>query len=142
MTTCRECRDRLSPYLEGELESRVSSRLEEHLAGCAACGAELELLRLTVDGLRGLPDLPAPAGILEGVKEGIVPLPWHRRLVRALAGPGGKRLPLGAFATLLVAFGIFLLTERFPEFSQPPPRAIRNVPDGGPVGFRGTGCLR
>ena len=120
MTACRECRDRLSPYLEGELEGEELTRLEGHLDGCAACREELELLRLTVDSLRGLPDLPAPAGILEGVREGMAPLPWHRRLVRALVGPGWRRLPFGAFATLLVAFGIFTLTERYPEIGQPP----------------------
>lgn len=120
MTSCRECRDRLSPYLEGELEGKEFARLEEHLDECAACRAELELFRLTVDTLRGLPDLPAPAGILKGVREGMAPLPWHRRLVRALAGPGWRRLPLGTFATLLVAFGIFMLTERYSEIGQPP----------------------
>lgn len=56
-------RERLSEYLDGELESGERERLERHLAGCAECTLALEELRRVVAFARALPDRP-PAGDL------------------------------------------------------------------------------
>jgi type II secretory ATPase GspE/PulE/Tfp pilus assembly ATPase PilB-like protein len=42
--TCEEVRERLVPYAYGELSDDDKAPIEEHLAGCAACSAELESL--------------------------------------------------------------------------------------------------
>ncbi len=120
MSDCRDTRDLLSPYLEGELSPEERVKVEGHLGECGDCRMDLDLLRRTVVALKGLPDLPPPAGILHGVREGLEPVPWHRRLFGGGRNPLRAGIPLGAVATVLVAFGIFLLTERFPDLGRPP----------------------
>ena len=34
---CQECVELLTDYLEGNLETQVRDKLDEHLAGCAPC---------------------------------------------------------------------------------------------------------
>jgi len=55
-----ELRDRLSAYLEADLEASERARVEEHLSGCPDCRREYRELRHTVDLLRGwaAPDPP------------------------------------------------------------------------------------
>ncbi len=110
--SCRHVRADLSAYLDGDLDAGLADKTRAHLAGCAACRSELELLRLTVGALHRLPDLPPPAAILSGVRARLRPEPWHRRLFGA---PWHFNFPLGAAATLLVAIGISLLLARYPE---------------------------
>jgi hypothetical protein len=52
-------RERLSAYLEADLEESERARIEEHLEGCPDCRREYRELRHTVDLLRGLP-VPDP----------------------------------------------------------------------------------
>jgi len=59
--------DLLSSYLDGDLSPQQRDEVEEHLASCAECREELEMLRLTLDALHDLPDLPAPAGFTDAV---------------------------------------------------------------------------
>ena len=120
MKECGRIRELLSPYLEEELGPDERARVEGHLHGCAECRADLELLRTTVGALREMPELPAPAGILQGVRRELAPRPWHRRLRDLLVPAPSRRMPLGALASLLVAFGIFIIYDRFPEVARPP----------------------
>jgi hypothetical protein len=57
-------RDRLGDHLEGDLSLEERSRVDAHIAGCAACADELRELRATVGLLRGLPD-PEPPALLK-----------------------------------------------------------------------------
>jgi len=120
MKECGKIRELLSPYLENELKPDELGRVKGHLEECAPCRAELELLRMTVSALRDLPELPAPAGILQGVREGLKPRPWHERLRSLLFPAPVRKVPLGALASVLVAFGIFLIYDRFPEVGKRP----------------------
>jgi hypothetical protein len=120
MKECGKIRELLSPYLENELGPGELGRVKGHLQECAECRAELELLRMTVSALRDLPELPAPAGILQGVREGLRPRPWHERLRSLLSPAPFRKVPLGALASVLVAFGIFLIYDRFPEVGRKP----------------------
>lgn len=45
---CRMLFEKLSEYLDGELDPALYPRFEEHLGGCAPCQAFLESLRRTV----------------------------------------------------------------------------------------------
>ena len=52
---CQECREAVTAYLEGLLDATCQSRIDLHLAECAACQAELQevrelTVRLTPDG--------------------------------------------------------------------------------------------
>jgi anti-sigma factor RsiW len=52
--------ERLSAFLDDELEEDTALRVTRHLAGCPRCIEELEELRDTRDALRRLPSLQAP----------------------------------------------------------------------------------
>lgn len=54
MATCRETRDRLSDYLDGNLAGRARTRVERHLARCEHCQALLQSLTRTLEQLRSL----------------------------------------------------------------------------------------
>ena len=64
---CPRVRAQLGDYLEGDLELRTRTQVNEHLAGCASCAAELRELRSTVALLRALPDPTAPERLSEQV---------------------------------------------------------------------------
>jgi hypothetical protein len=120
MKDCGNIRELLSPYLENELAPDELTRVKGHLGECAGCRAELELLRMTVGALRDLPELPAPAGILMGVRESLKPRSRYERLRSLIFPAAARRVPLGALASVLVAFGIFLIYDRFPEVGKRP----------------------
>jgi predicted anti-sigma-YlaC factor YlaD len=54
IATCRETRDRLSDYLEGDLGARSRTRVRRHLARCKPCQALLESLTRTLEHLQSL----------------------------------------------------------------------------------------
>ncbi len=64
---CEQVRARIGDHLEGDLELPERARVDDHLAACAACAAELRELRATVALLRGLADPEPPAGLPETV---------------------------------------------------------------------------
>lgn len=77
--------DRLSEYVDGELEPRTARALEAHLAGCARCRAIADDLRRISAGGRALPVVPPAADLWQGIESrihasGIMPLrPAPRR---------------------------------------------------------------
>jgi hypothetical protein len=120
--SCAQVRADLSAYLDGDLDPGLAGATRAHLDGCSACRSELELLRLTVATLHGLPDLPPPAGILIGVRARLQPESWHQRLLGG--GLRRFRFPLRAAATLLVVFGISLFLVRYPDM---PKKVLRDT---------------
>jgi anti-sigma factor RsiW len=104
-----EWTDRLSAYLDGELEPAETRELEAHLAACPVCVATLEGLRAVVARARQVAD-QAPAGDLwPGILTRLEPprvssrplIPFARRVA-------GRRwslnvLQLAAAAALLIA---------------------------------------
>ena len=63
--------DRLSEYLDGELETAQREALEAHLDACAECRATLAELRRVVARAKGLEDRPPRADLWPGVAAGI-----------------------------------------------------------------------
>ncbi len=71
--------DRLSEYVDGELDTATARALELHLAGCADCRAIADDLRQVSARARALPELPPATNLWEGIESrihgaGIVPL--------------------------------------------------------------------
>ena len=62
-----ELRERLSAYLEADLDASERARVEEHLAGCLDCRREYRELRHMVDLLRGLPAADPPPDLADRV---------------------------------------------------------------------------
>jgi len=68
MTTHDPWNDRLSEYLDGELDPPDRAALEEHLRGCAGCRADLESLRAVVARAQSLADRAPEADLWPGVE--------------------------------------------------------------------------
>ncbi len=59
--------DRLSEYLDGDLDAAERARLEAHLAGCEECAATLEQLRHVVERARVAEDRPPANDLWPGI---------------------------------------------------------------------------
>jgi hypothetical protein len=83
---CNECRQRLSDALDEAANPAAESALAQHLAGCDACRAELELLQAARAELRTFPVLAAPADLRARVRAQLEAAPVvPERLARPLA---------------------------------------------------------
>lgn len=75
IASCEETGDRISDYLDGELEGRSLTRVRRHLSRCDRCRAMLDSLNRTLEQLRSLgsPEQVAPepatvSGVLERIQ--------------------------------------------------------------------------
>ena len=116
--TCHDAREQLSALIDDALGAEERSAVEAHLATCAECRRELERLRGTVALLRAVEPVRAPAGFVDRVLGAARPVPWPRRLVRALLLPWPVKLPVEAAAIVLVAVGIVYVFRATPELQQ------------------------
>jgi anti-sigma factor RsiW len=100
--TCQELSALLSAHLDGELAAAEESLLNEHLAGCAVCRAELAELRRVAEGLaaRTEPDpfFVARFRALRDSDPWARPEPWRRLALRLL--PLAAAAVLGAVAAV------------------------------------------
>ncbi len=68
---CREIKDKLSAYLDGELESALCVEIEQHLHGCDDCRVMVDTLNKTIT-------------LYRNYGQENVPLDVHERLTRVL----------------------------------------------------------
>ncbi len=62
---CRELFEKMSEYIDGELDAATEADIRRHLADCPHCAVCRDTLQRTVDLCRGLPDRPVPPGFSE-----------------------------------------------------------------------------
>ena len=67
--------NRLSEYVDGELDSTERAALEAHLATCGHCYATLGELRQVVARAKSLADTPPAKDLWLGIRAGIAPAP-------------------------------------------------------------------
>ena len=120
---CEQVRNLLDEYLDGELAAAQRASVDEHLAGCAPCRAELEILRNTATLVGSLPRVKAPKGLTEDIKARLVSRPAavrsrRRPVVLRWVGIGGW---VAAAATLIVVIKL-APWEGPPAEPAPPPR--------------------
>jgi hypothetical protein len=112
--TCGEVRDLFSARADDALTAEERARLDAHLATCGDCGREWRRFQATVGLLRAVEPARAPAGFVDRVLAAR-PLPWPRRLARALLVPWPVKLPLEAAAVVLVAGLAIMVFQRSPD---------------------------
>jgi Putative zinc-finger len=116
--TCSEARELLSAVVDDALDASERDRLDAHLATCADCRREQERVRDTVALLHAVEPARAPVGFVDRVLGAARPVPWPRRLLRALFLPWPVKLPLEAAASVLVAVGVVYLYQATPEIER------------------------
>ncbi|MGE5422638.1 MAG: zf-HC2 domain-containing protein [Ignavibacteriales bacterium] len=107
---CEEARQLISPYIDLVLTEKETTRLEKHLANCAACRAELAELRSLVDSFKRLEDLQAPAGFMDELRmklrdDKVVQFP-HRHTMITQINPRGW--VAASVASVALAMGIYI----------------------------------
>jgi len=123
---CFRYRKLLIPYSEGGLGAGVAARVERHLARCAACAAELEMIRSVAREL-GTADMPAKepaADLWARVSARIADGAAHTAPGARLHAAGGLAAALAA-AVLVAAVGMRLLAPQSPPAAKQ--RAIDHV---------------
>lgn len=68
---CLEIKDKLSAYLDGELESAVCAEIQQHLSGCDDCRVMVDTLNKTITLYRNYGQETVPSDV-------------HERLTRVL----------------------------------------------------------
>jgi anti-sigma factor RsiW len=71
--SCSQVLDRLSDYLDGDLDAAARAQIEEHLRGCEGCARFGGELAATVRALRAhlLGEVRIPARVQEGLREAL-----------------------------------------------------------------------
>jgi anti-sigma factor RsiW len=87
---------RLSAFLDDELDDGAALELTLHVAACARCRGELEALRVTRTALRGLTPVQAP--VLTSEARPYPRVRWWSRRVLATSCLAAAALALGAAA--------------------------------------------
>lgn len=114
---CHDIQERFSGYLDGYLSGEEGTSFVAHLNKCPTCQEEWERFRKTVALIGSLGQLRAPEGFAAKVLERVDQRPW-RRVVQKLFFPLHIKLPLEAFALLILALGGVLLYLRSPELQR------------------------
>ena len=104
MIPCAQ-RDQLQDYVDRELAAPEALRFEEHLAGCAACAADLELFQKVSALAESLPLFDPPASLTERVLDRVLPSRARRRAFIRRAGLAYA----GALAACLATLGALAL---------------------------------
>ncbi|MGH7407675.1 MAG: zf-HC2 domain-containing protein, partial [Candidatus Methylomirabilales bacterium] len=114
----------LTGYLDAALTAEERSRVENHLAACGVCRADLEELRRNAAAVGNLPELPV-APDFAGRVAARLPRPGLAQTLAGLLSAGGRRLPLAAAAALLLAVGAAYLASRL---TTPAPLPVAQSP--------------
>ena len=108
---CKKIRDLLSEYIDGELEHRLSSEIEQHLSSCDGCRQiHKAILESSVNILRGSEKTKAPEDLWERVKAGLE----EREPQRSLA-PLFIQRPAFSLATAAVVIIIAITVIKLPS---------------------------
>ncbi len=99
---CRKVRGMLSEYIDNSLDSENKSLVERHLQACEACSKELESLRMTVQLLHRVSEVPAPRSFT-------VTVPQPKR--ETAFGPSSLRWLRPATAIIAIALVVLLMGD-------------------------------
>src|SRR5437588_9673005 len=112
----------LSAYCNGELSSKQSHRVSEHLLACAACRREYEEIKLGVQLAGQLPIASAPAEMWSEI-EALLETQSRKQVLRPRPAKGFTFgwYGVATVSTLVVALLIGLVVIRLPKKENPPP---------------------
>lgn len=110
--SCREYVGLLGSYLDGELDAPWMIEVETHVASCASCKEQTELLRATKVSLKRTMRRPAPEGLRNRVQIAMLAEAARAEVREAQAERGGAKVftwrsmvPLATAAAIALAYG-------------------------------------
>ena len=136
--------NRLSAYIDGELDNTERVALEAHLATCGECYATLGDLRQVVARAKALEDTEPAKDLWTGIRAGLTtdaPIPLRRdRLVRRRFSLTVGQLLAASIALVLMSVGGMWLAFR-PD-AQPSPIVQRDIVNSEPGSNRNVARWR
>ena len=99
--------NRLSEYIDGELDNNERAELEAHLATCGQCYAALADLREVVARAKSLKDREPAKDLWAGIRAGLTPA---RGTDRPAVRPFGRRLSFSVPQLLAASIALVLLS--------------------------------
>lgn len=125
---CSHVQSQLSAYADGELNAVHSQRVAAHVAGCAECAGEYEMLRSVISLAALVPEEESPTGLRERILTAArslehQPQPSMWQQVRAWAMPP-RPVWASAFAASIALVGVASVwrpTEKIVASTVPPP---------------------
>jgi hypothetical protein len=133
--------DRLSEYLDGELEPAERAALEQHLASCGACAATLDDLREVVARAGALPSPPPAADLWPGIEPRLDPVTpivtpaaarFGARVTRRFSFTMPQLVAAGLALMVMSGGGVWIL-QHGGRATDLPPVAATSDPDAGLV---------
>ncbi len=134
---CENVLDTLEDYIDGEFDDHRKSVVTAHLEGCPTCAAEHRLAIAVQSGLRQLPEVDAPAAILQELLQQAEPRPakllsWRSRSLSESYGDARhpktpRRVMLAAAVLAIAMLGWGLLLDWGPVFG--PESASKALPN-------------
>jgi anti-sigma factor RsiW len=122
--------DRLSEYVDGELQLQDAQALEAHLASCATCKAVLVDLRRVSARARALDDTPPVADLWPGIARAI-------GVVAAAPARTGRRLAFSVPQLLAASIALIAVSGGavwFATHRGVPPAVVEHVPTAAIIG--------
>jgi len=116
--TCEEAREAFTDLYDGTLSGPPLVVLSQHLDACAACRAEWAGFRRTTQALEELGDEEPSPGFAARVAERIEAPSWWHRMAAALVFPWRVKLPIHAFALVLLCIVGLWMFQRSPDVQQ------------------------
>jgi anti-sigma factor RsiW len=68
---CAELLERVSAYIDQELDPETCRGIEAHCAGCASCAQAIESLRQTIGLCRATGERPLPAAVRDKARASV-----------------------------------------------------------------------
>jgi anti-sigma factor RsiW len=106
---CEEIRERLSAYVDDDLDRASKAVVEEHLASCKACQQEVASLKALVRELGALESVEPPKDFLNQLNERIEARSWFPKILRTLFKPMRVKIPLEFAGVVAVAILVFVV---------------------------------
>lgn len=75
---CTDCQNQFSDFIDEEISLKMARSLQDHLASCPNCAAELQLFQQTVTTLHSFPVQKVPADFIIGINEKLTPQPFAK----------------------------------------------------------------
>ena len=117
---CRDIEKKFSAYLEGVVSSEEKKGLENHLSSCQSCRKTFEELKKTVALVKGLEQVEPPPWFTEKTMSRVRTEQGSKKnIIERLFYPLHIKVPLGAFATILIAVAaVYLFRANEPEMKR------------------------